>query len=219
MTLGIKICGLKTRAMIDAAVAAGADMVGLVIVPKSPRYVDLTEARDLARHAQVSSAGRTDAVALVVDPDDDLLHAIKNDVRPDYLQLHGHETLARVREAGARTGLPIIKAFPVAEAGDLAVVSAFAADIAFPLFDAKPPKGSVLTGGNGIVFDWTILSAVRDRSFMLSGGLTPGNVADAIRIARPGYVDVSSGVEIAPGEKSAELIRDFIAHARAADRS
>lgn len=213
--VGVKICGLKSRAMIDVAIAASADMIGLVIFPKSPRHVDLDAAADLARHAQQASKGATRAVVLLVDPTDELVQAVEQRVHPDIIQLHGHETVERVRAIKAQSATPIIKAFPVAHPDDLRNVHEYANLIEFPVFDAKPPKGSALTGGNGIAFDWELLRAQDvPRPFMLSGGLSPSNVAEAIRIARPAYVDVSSGVEAAPGEKSADLIRAFVRAAR-----
>jgi phosphoribosylanthranilate isomerase len=212
----VKICGLKTPEIVDATVDAGAEMIGLNFFPKSPRYVAVDDARGLSARIKARGRGETAVVALVVDPDDALVRAVVETVEPDFLQLHGHETPERVAEIGRLGGTPIIKALPVATAEDALVAETYAGKIWIALFDAKPPKGALLTGGNGLAFDWTVLRAARDRSpFMLSGGLTPDNVRDAIRIADPLYVDVSSGVETAPGVKDAALIRAFIAASKA----
>jgi phosphoribosylanthranilate isomerase len=218
MEFGVKICGLKTQALIDAAVTARADMIGLVMFPKSPRHVDLHEASALARHCRSSSLGQTKVVVLLVDPDDTLVQAVSTTVAPDFIQLHGHETVTRVREVKALSGLPILKAVPIATTSDLAAARPYADDASMLVFDAKPPKGAALTGGNGVAFDWHILADhSAPRPFMLSGGLTPANVGQAIRIAKPNVVDVSSGVETAPGVKSASLICEFVANARRAN--
>ncbi len=211
--LEIKICGIRDLAAIDAALAAGADMVGLVFFPPSPRDVSLEEGARLAARAR----GKALVVALAVDPDDALLDGIKAWVAPDLLQLHGRETPARVSEIRKRTGVPVAKAIPVAEAADLDVVPAYAAVAERILFDARPPRNADRPGGHGRAFDWSLLAGVsRTRPIMLSGGLDPENVASAIRIARPDGVDVSSGVETSPGVKDPDKIARFIANARAA---
>ncbi len=217
MALEVKICGLKTDDAVDAALAAGADLVGFVFFPRSPRNVSLDEAVRLAAPAR----GRAKIVALAVDPDDALVEAIATRLAPDLLQLHGHETPERVAEIRVRTGLDLIKAIPVAEAADLAVVPAYVPHVARLLFDAKPPKTPLaLPGGNGLPFDWRL---VRDldpgRPVMLSGGLDPGNVAEAIAVTGVSAVDVSSGVESAPGVKDPEKIAAFVRNARAAATS
>ena len=211
--LEIKICGIKDLAAMDAALEAGADMVGLVFFPPSPRSVSLEEGAKLAARAR----GKALVVALTVDADDALVDAIKARVAPDMLQLHGQETPARVSEIRKRAGLPMIKALPVAEAGDLDVVPAYAAVAERILFDARPPRDATRPGGHGSPFDWTLLAHVaRTRPIMLSGGLDPENVGAAIRTVRPDAVDVSSGVEKSPGVKDAEKIARFVANARAA---
>mgnify|MGYP000956201145 FL=1 len=214
MALDVKICGLKTEEAVDAALAAGADLLGFVFFPKSPRNVSIDEAVTLAAGAR----GRAKIVALAVDPDDALVEAIATRLAPDLLQLHGKETPERVAEIGARWGLSVMKAIPVAEEADLAVVAAYVPHVARILFDAKPPKTpQALPGGNGLAFDWRL---VRDldpgRPVMLSGGLDPTNVAEAIAVTGVSAVDVSSGVESAPGVKDPEKIAAFVRNARAA---
>nr|Q07UH2.1 RecName: Full=N-(5'-phosphoribosyl)anthranilate isomerase; Short=PRAI [Rhodopseudomonas palustris BisA53] len=215
MPLDVKICGLSTRATCDAALAAGADMVGLVFFSASPRHVDLGTAADLARAAQ----GRASVVALTVDADDAQLAAIVETVRPDLLQLHGRESPARVAEIKRRFALPVMKALPIATRDDLAALPDYAAVADRILFDARAPKGATRPGGLGVAFDWTLLRDLElTLPFMVSGGLTLDNVADALRITRAGGVDISSGVESAPGVKDPELIRAFIRAARATER-
>ena len=203
----VKICGLKTMAALDAALDGGADYVGLVFFAPSPRNLKLQDAAALAGHAR----GRAQIVALVVDADDAALAAILDDVAPDWLQLHGEESPERVAEIKRRIGLPVIKAVPVATEADGKRAFDYAGIADLILFDAKAPKGSVLPGGNGGTFDWSMLDGVKDRiPFMLSGGLNPENVADAIAATSAAAVDVSSGVESAPGVKDPELIRRFL---------
>ena len=215
MTCRIKICGLSTAATLDAALDAGTDCIGLVFFAKSPRNVSLTEASALAARAH----GRARVVALVVDADDATLARIVGEVGPDIFQLHGNESPERAAAIRRRFGCEVWKAVPVATAADAG--RAFDYLAAEPsigiLFDAKPPKGAALPGGNGLIFDWRALEAIQGRlPFMLSGGLTPANVAAAIRLTHPALVDVSSGVESAPGIKDPALIRAFIAAARSA---
>lgn len=213
MSTLVKICGLRTPETIEAAIAAGADMVGLVFYPRSPRNVSIAEAKALREQV----GGRALVAALTVDADDALLDAIRDEVRPDIVQLHGHETPVRTAATKARTGLPVMKAIGVSEAGDLAQVPAYAAVSDRILFDAKPPRGAVLPGGNGVAFDWRLLAGLDLRKpFMLSGGLEPGNVAEALRITGAPGVDVSSGVERAPGDKDPERIAAFVKAARGA---
>ena len=210
----VKICGLKTDAALECALEHGADFVGLVFYPRSPRYVSPVAAAGLARRAH----GKAKTVALLVDPDDALLEQIVDVVAPDMIQLHGHESVDRIREVRDRWSRSVIKAIAVESAEDVRRAASFqpAADVL--LFDAKPPGGqsNALPGGNGLPFDWDLLdvSAV-PRPFMLSGGLTVDNVAAAIATARPDMVDVSSGVERAPGEKDLVLIRRFLTAAKA----
>lgn len=214
MTLDVKICGLKTEEAVAAALETGADMVGFVFFPKSPRNVSIAEAARLAEPAR----GRAVIVALAVDPDDALVAAIAEGLRPDLIQLHGHESPERCAAIRAATGLPIMKAIPVAEAEDLAVVPAYVPHVDRFLFDAKPPKRpDALPGGNGLSFDWRLIAGLDPgRPFMLSGGLDPETVAAAITTTGVGGVDVSSGVESAPGVKDPAKIRAFVARARAA---
>ena len=213
MTTLVKICGLRTPETVEAALAGGADMVGLVFFPRSPRNVSIEEAKRL----RAVVGDRAAVVALVVDADDALLDAIRDEVRPDLLQLHGRETPERVAAIRERTGLPVMKALGVSDAADLARAAAYAPVADRRLFDAKPPQGAVLPGGNGVAFDWRLLAGLDlPKPFMLSGGLDPGNVAEALAVTRAPGVDVSSGVERAPGDKDPERIAAFIKAARGA---
>ncbi len=218
MTHLVKICGLSTPETFDAALSAGADLVALNFHPKSPRFVSLATAADLASRAD----GRAGVVALVVDMEDDALAALISAVRPDILQLHGSETPERAREIMAATELPVLKAIGVAAAGDLPAILPFHGAGCRILLDAKPPADAAYPGGHGRVFDWSILKALpTDLPFMLSGGLTAENVGAAIRGVRHlGVsligVDVSSGVERAPGLKDPLKIAAFIRNARMA---
>jgi phosphoribosylanthranilate isomerase len=218
MSTRVKICGIRTEAALDAALDAGADLIGLVLFAKSPRNVSVEEAASLARHARMH--GNAEVVTLLVDPDDALIDRVTAEIAPDRLQLHGHETPERAQEIRARSGLPVMKAVPVAAAADVPAAFAYlapgGADIV--LFDAKPPANpDALPGGNGLAFDWRILDAVRGKyPFALAGGLDPDNVSDAIVLTGAAIVDVSSGVESRPGEKDPELIRRFLRAAKAA---
>jgi phosphoribosylanthranilate isomerase len=220
-SLAIKICGLSTPETMHAALEAGADMVGLVFHPKSPRFVSVERAADLAAMAEE----RAISVALLVDADDAQVTLIRDVVRPRMIQLHGRETPDRVREIRGMTECPVIKAVGVAEAADLAMIAPFAGVADMILLDAKPPRDAAYPGGHGRPFDWDILRALPPQQpFMLSGGLTPDNVADAVLAIR-GYglalkgVDVSSGVESAPGIKDIAKIQAFIENARMATSS
>jgi phosphoribosylanthranilate isomerase len=214
----IKLCGLSTPETMEAALDAGADMVALNFHPKSPRFVDESKARELARQAR----GRATLVALVVDRCDDALTKIMMTTTPDLIQCHGVEDAARIAAIKSLTGRPVMKAVGVAEASDLRDVLALAPFADRILLDAKPPKHAAYPGGHGKPFDWAILSALpRDLPFMLSGGLHPGNVAEAIRTIRAmglnlTGVDVSSGIEAKPGIKDIGKIRDFVQAARSA---
>ncbi|HOV03504.1 MAG TPA: phosphoribosylanthranilate isomerase [Hyphomicrobiales bacterium] len=213
MGFKVKICGINSAVALDAALEAGADAVGFVFFEKSPRHIGLEDARAFADFAEA----RAEKVALTVDADDATLAAIVAALRPDVLQLHGHETPARIAEIRARFGLPVMKALGIATRQDLESVPAFAAVADRLLFDAKPPKGATRPGGLGVPFDWTLIAGLDvGRPFMLSGGLDPDNVAEAIRLTRPPGVDVSSGVESAPGIKDPDLIERFVAEARRA---
>ena len=208
----VKICGLKTADDIAAAVAAGAAYVGFVFFPKSPRNLSIAEARALATGVPAGVA----KVALVVNADDDLLDAITAEVPIDMLQLHGSETPARVSEVRARYGLPVMKAVGVADESDLEALTAYAKVADQILVDAKPPKGADLPGGNGLSFDWRLIAGRRwPVPWMLAGGLEAGNVAEAVRLTGARQVDVSSGVESAPGQKDAEKIAAFVGAAQA----
>jgi len=202
-----KICGLKKTAEIEAAAEAGARYIGLNFFPKSPRYVSPKQAAALAVSTPVGVA----KVALVVNASDAQIDDIIAHVPLDMLQLHGSETPARVAEIRARIGLPVMKAIGVADEADIAQIVDFENVADQILVDAKPPKNAVLPGGNGLSFDWRLIAG-RDwqRPWMLAGGLTPGNVAEAIRLTGALQVDVSSGVESAPGVKDAALIKAFI---------
>jgi phosphoribosylanthranilate isomerase len=208
----VKICGLRDAATLQAAVDAGASYVGLVFFPKSPRHVSISSAAQLAAEVPVGVA----KTALVVNADNALLDAITDEVPLDLLQLHGAETPERVAEVRARYGLPIMKAVGVADESDLQQLERYARVADQLLVDAKPPKNAELPGGNGLVFDWRLIADRRwPVPWMLAGGLTPKNVGDAIRLTGATQVDVSSGVESAPGQKDADLIAAFCAAARA----
>jgi phosphoribosylanthranilate isomerase len=212
-TTKVKICGLKTEAALEAALAGGADYVGLVFFPPSPRNLAPETARSLAAKAR----GRARIVALMVDPDDALIEAVVASADPDILQLHGEETPERVTEVRRRWGKPVMKAIKVETAADSEAALRYRGSADLILFDARAPRDSTRPGGNGAPFDWQALGGVKDRvPYMLSGGLTPDNVADAIRITGAAMVDVSSGVETRPGEKDPELIRRFLRAAKAA---
>lgn len=211
MDARVKICGLCKPEDVTAAATAGAVYGGFVFFPKSPRYVSVDVARSLAIEAPVGLA----KVALVVDADDALIDAITGAVPLDMLQLHGQETPDRVAALRVRTGLPVMKAIGVADAADLAAIDVYAEVADQLLIDAKPPKASPLPGGNGLSFDWRLLQGRKywTKPWMLAGGLTPENVAEAIRLTGARQVDVSSGVEASPGVKDAARIADFVAAA------
>jgi phosphoribosylanthranilate isomerase len=207
----VKICGLRSPEDVAAVAAAGAAYAGFVFFPKSPRHLTLEQAREAALAAPPGLA----KVALTVDADDDLLDTIVEAVPLDLLQLHGHESPERVAQVRDRYGLPVMKAVGVADEGDLAPLLDYSLVADQILIDAKPPKGSALPGGNGLSFDWRLVAQRRWlRPWMLAGGLTPQNVAEAIRLTNARQVDVSSGVESAPGVKNAALIRSFVKAAR-----
>ncbi|MGQ0671609.1 MAG: phosphoribosylanthranilate isomerase [Hyphomicrobium sp.] len=215
MTTRVKICGINSVEALDAALDCGADFVGLVFFGRSPRNVDLATARALADRARGHHA--VQVVALVVDAGDALITGIRREVSPDIFQLHGHETPHRSAQIGALTGREVWKAVPVSSVADVDAAGRFATEGKSHriLFDAKPPANpAALPGGNGLSFDWRMLERLTDRSFVLAGGLTPDNVAAAIRLVAPAIVDVSSGVESSPGRKSPELIRRFIRAAK-----
>lgn len=212
MVTKVKICGLKTAEAVEAALASGADYIGLVVFPASPRNVAVADARVLADQAR----GRAGIVALLVDADDGLISKVVTEVRPDFLQLHGDETPERVAAVKARWGVPVIKAIKVETAADADLALSYSGTADMILFDAKPPADATRPGGHGAAFDWRVLDKVKDKigPYMLSGGLDPTNVAAAIAATGAPIVDVSSGVEIRRGEKSPDLIRRFLTAAK-----
>jgi phosphoribosylanthranilate isomerase len=214
MSLIVKICGLSTRETLDVALGAGADMVGFVFFPPSPRHLSLEMARELGRQAK----GRASKVALTVDADDATLANIVEALQPDILQLHGKETVARLRDIKQKFGLPVMKALAVETSADLASLPGYAVVADRILFDARAPKGATRPGGLGSVFDWHVLEKLDLKPpFMVSGGLNAANVTEAVHITRAGGVDISSGVERAPGIKDPEMIGAFIRAARMID--
>lgn len=217
MNIQVKICGIRTRDTLDAVISAGADYFGLVFFPPSPRNVDIATAGELAEAAR----GSLRSVALFVNPSDEELARVVAEVAPDMIQLHGSEDAERVSDVRKRFGRPVIKAVKVATVDEVSAGLSMAEVADLVLFDAKPPKGQdgALPGGNGLTFDWRILTGIEQRMpFMLSGGLTPENVACAIALTGASAVDVSSGVERTPGEKDATLIRRFVEQARRASQ-
>ena len=211
MPIAIKICGLKTAEALDAALSAGASHVGFIFFAKSPRNIAPEEAGRLRQAAR----GRAKAVAVAVDADDAELDAIVAAMTPDMLQLHGKESPERGAAVKARYGLPVMKAFSVSEAADVAAADAYRGVADIMLFDARPPKGAELPGGNGVPFDWRILADYRG-DYFLSGGLTPEHVGAAVRRGDPPGRAGAAGVESAPGVKDAALIAAFFAAVRAA---
>jgi phosphoribosylanthranilate isomerase len=208
----VKICGVRTPDIVDAAAEAGADYVGFVFFAKSPRHIEPEAARPLAELA----FGRIDTVAVLVDPDDAVIDEILTTVHPSLIQLHGSETPERVAAIRARSGLRVIKAIGIAAADDVAQAAIYRGVADMILFDARAPAGSDVPGGHGLAFDWQALSGLSaERPFALSGGLDPDNVWEALVTTGADMVDVSSGVEQAPGEKDPELVRRFVYAARA----
>jgi phosphoribosylanthranilate isomerase len=213
MSLIVKICGLSTPDTLDAALDAGADMVGFMFFPASPRHLGLGTASELGARVK----GRARKVAVSVDADDEMLENCIEALRPDLLQLHGKETVARVRDVKAKFKLPVMKVIAVQSAGDLSGIAGYAAVADQILFDAKAPKDATRPGGLGVPFDWHLLERIDlPVPFMVSGGINVDNVADALRITRAAGVDVSSSVERASGVKDPDMIRAFIRAARAA---
>jgi phosphoribosylanthranilate isomerase len=209
----VKICGLRTAADVEAVAGAGAAYAGFVFFPKSPRHLTLPEAWLAALAAPPGLA----KVALTVDADDAALDAIVEAVPLDMLQLHGHETPDRVAQVRARYRLPVMKALGIADEGDLAALAEYLAVADQMLIDAKPPRDAVLPGGNGLAFDWRLLAGRRwPKPWMLAGGLSAANVAEAVRLTGARQVDVSSGVESAPGVKDAARVAAFVAAAAGA---
>ena len=216
MPLTIKICGLKTPDALDVALDAGADLVGFVFFPPSPRHLGLEAARSLSARMR----GRAGKVALTVNADNHMLRDIIEALKPDMLQLHGSEPPERVAVVRSRFGLPVMKALPIAERAALSPIRVYAKVADRLIFDARAPQDATRPGGLGKPFDWTLLQGLDPGvPYMLSGGLDAGNVADALRITRAPGVDVSSGVERAPGVKDSDKIRAFIRAAREAEKN
>jgi phosphoribosylanthranilate isomerase len=210
----VKICGLTRESDVDSAIRLGADLVGLVHHPRSPRHLDIARIGELARRTQ----GAVSVVVLLVDPDDATIEAVLREARPDYLQLHGKETQGRVSAIRGGFDIPVIKALGVSTPTDLGAMDDYSNLCDLLLIDAKPAPEDTRPGGLGRTFDWTILQArTNNASFLLAGGLTPDNVRSAIATARPWGVDVSTGVETAPGIKDAAKIEAFIAAALGAE--
>ncbi|MDR6755915.1 phosphoribosylanthranilate isomerase [Mycoplana sp. BE70] len=211
--LDIKICGLKTREAVQRAVDLGASHIGFIFFAKSPRNIEPADAAELAELAR----GRAKIVAVTVNADNDDLDEIVALLRPDILQLHGSESPERVLTIKAVYGLPVMKAFSVREAADLEKIDAYVGIADRFLFDAKPPAGSDLPGGNGVSFDWALMHALDDGlDYMLSGGLNKDNVGEAIAVTRAPGIDISSGVESAPGVKDIGKMEEFFAAVRRA---
>lgn len=202
----VKVCGIKTPDLLEVTVQAGADMIGFVHFAKSPRHVSIDELSELISQTR----GRAQSVVLLVNPDNSLIAEVSA-FGPDYIQLHGTESAERVQDIRSLGGIPIIKALPIGSAEDVAKVAAYEEVADIVLLDAKPPKDSTRPGGLGEVFDWSLLKALDPNlEFMLSGGLSPNNVADAVRQTVPFAVDASSGMERAPGVKDPQMIQDFV---------
>jgi phosphoribosylanthranilate isomerase len=211
MSVSVKICGITTPAAAEAVLAAGADFGGLVFFPRSPRHVSLDQARNLAGIMR----GRVRIVTLMVDPTDAEVDEVVAAVNPDLIQLHGKEPPARVAAIVSLAKRPIIKAIAVAESADAAGASSYEEVADYFLFDAKADASATRPGGLGAAFDWQLLAGrTFKRPWGVAGGLTPENVARAVRIAGPAFVDASSGVEDAPGMKSREKITAFVQAAR-----
>lgn len=214
MPTEVKICGLSDEESVDAALAAGADLVGFVLFPPSPRNVTLDHAAALA----VRARGRAGVTALVVDADDALVCAIRDLLKPDLLQLHGTETPERLADIRRRAGIPVMKAVGIATRADLAAIADYPEADRF-LLDAKPPRDASRPGGHGRSFDWAVLTGLSvGTPWLLGGGLNAANVAEAIAVTGAAGVDVSSGVERAPGKKDPALIHAFVAAVRAAEQ-
>ena len=212
MTLA-KICGLSTPEAVQAALEGGAAYLGFVFFPDSPRAVSVERAAELARPAR----GRAQVTALLVDPSPDLMAEVAEVLDPDLIQLHGRESPERVAAVRWTYSRPVVKALGVRQGADLDAAPAYEAVADYLMLDARPPEDADRPGGHGAAFDWTLLAGRRfGRPWFLAGGLTPDNVAEAIRIVRPHGVDVASGVESAPGKKDPAKVRDFIAAAQAA---
>ncbi|MBD8556772.1 phosphoribosylanthranilate isomerase [Rhizobium sp. CFBP 8762] len=210
----IKICGLKTLEAVDRAVSNGASHIGFIFFPKSPRHIEPADAAVLANAVR----GRVKIVAVTVDADSDQLDEIVDTVKPDVLQLHGDESPEKVLTVKAVYGLPVMKAFSIRDADDLKRIDAYMGIADTFLFDAKPPKGSDLPGGNGVSFDWRLLAGLdSDIEYMLSGGLNAGNIDEALTVSGARALDVSSGVESQPGVKDLGLMDEFFQAVRVSE--
>jgi phosphoribosylanthranilate isomerase len=213
MSLIVKICGLSTPETLDAALDAGADMVGFVFFPPSPRHLQFDVARALGQRVR----GRAQKVALTVDAEEEYIAAVIKALQPDLLQLHGFESTDRVEALRLTFGLPVMKALPIAVKGDLDRIARYATVADRLLFDARAPRDATRPGGLGNTFDWHLLEDVHANvPFMLSGGLDVDNIGEALRITRASGIDVSSGVERAPGVKDVNKIIAFVRAARGA---
>ncbi len=210
MTVSAKICGISTLKVAETAVASGAAYLGFIHFPRSPRHLDLNAMAQLM--AAIRAGGHTlPLVSVVVDPDDHTLTALRDTVRPDLIQLHGKETPERVAHIRATTGIGLIKALSVGQAPDIDAAAAYEPHVDYLMFDAKPPKDAILPGGLGLRFDWTLTTGYRgEKPWFLAGGIDAGNVAEAVAQSGARLVDISSGVESAPGIKDPSLISSFL---------
>ncbi len=210
MSVSAKICGISTLEAARQAIKQGAAFLGFIHFAKSPRHLALNDMANLMQTIR-AEGGNPPLVSVVVDPDDATLDTLRDGVKPDLIQLHGHETPQRVADIAARTGLPLIKVISVATAADLDAAPAYEPYADYLMFDAKTPKDAAMPGGLGITFDWSLMRGYHgDKPWFLAGGLTPDNVAEAARLSGTPLVDVSSGVESAPGVKSLEMISRFL---------
>ncbi|OWZ89646.1 N-(5'-phosphoribosyl)anthranilate isomerase [Sinorhizobium sp. LM21] len=214
MKTQVKICGLKTAEAAERAVALGASHVGFIFFPKSPRNIEPDDAGRIADRIR----GQAKIVAVTVNADNDELDEIVSALNPDILQLHGSEDAERLLTVKAMYGLPVMKALSVCEASDLEKIDAYIGIADRFLFDAKPPKGSDLPGGNGVSFDWKLLDALDGSvDYMLSGGLNADNIGEAMAQTSARAIDISSGVESAPGVKDLKLMESFFNAVRQAE--
>ncbi len=210
MTVSAKICGISTLSAAETAIANGAAFLGFIHFAKSPRHLALNPMADLMR--SIRDRGHTlPLVSVVVDPDDETLAVLRDTVKPDLIQLHGKETPQRTADIATMTGIGLIKALSIGEAGDIAAAAAYEPHVQYLMFDAKPPKDAAMPGGLGVRFDWTLMGGYHgEKPWFLAGGITASNVAEAITQSHARLVDVSSGVESAPGIKDPELISRFL---------
>lgn len=207
MLTKIKICGVKTPEIAKFAVGAGADYIGVIFFPKSPRNITYNKAADISK----AISGNAKLVSVMVNPDDSEIEEMLSHFRPDYIQLHGNETVDRVKYIKEKFEIPLIKAIPVSSLSDIKKAKKYGDYVEFLLFDAKPPKNSKIPGGNAVSFDWKLLSDVAlDKKFFLSGGIDISNVDEAISATAAKYIDVSSSLESVRGQKSKKLISAFL---------